>query len=116
MAYDETLAARVRALLARRAPADEKKMFGGLAFMVCDHLACGLLGDDLMVRVGAQRHAEALARGAREMEMTGRPMRGMVMVAGEHVADDDTLAAWVDWSVEIAQTSPPKAPRRPRRS
>jgi len=91
-------------------------MFGGLAFMVEDHLARGLLQDDLMVRVGAERHAEALDRGAREMELTGRPMRGIVMVPGEQVADDAALAVWVDWAVTIAQTAPPVRRRSPARS
>ncbi len=83
MAYDEELADRV----SWSATADfvEKKMFGGLAFMVNTHMACGLVGDGLMVRVGSENHEDALARGAVEMDFTGRPMRGMVLVTGGEV-------------------------------
>jgi TfoX/Sxy family transcriptional regulator of competence genes len=111
VAYDEALANRVRVAVADRAQFDEKKMFGGLAFMVNTHMACGLVGDDLMVRVGAANHDDALARGADEMDFTGRPMRGMVMVRAENLGSDDVLDEWVDRGVAFAQAEPPKPPK-----
>lgn len=117
MAYDETLAERVRADLEPRTDFDERKMFGGLAFMVNTHRACGIIGDDLMVRVGKERHDQALARGAREMDFTGRPMRGLVIVPGDGL-DDDPLSAWVEEAVAFALAEPPKPPKaaKPRRA
>ena len=73
MSYDETLADRVRAVLARKRGISEKKMFGGLAFLVNGHMACGIIGDDLMVRVGPEAYDAALTKaGARPMNFTGR--------------------------------------------
>jgi TfoX/Sxy family transcriptional regulator of competence genes len=114
MAYDEELAERVRTELADRAAFDEKKMFGGLAFMVNTHMACGIVGSDLMVRVGKTRHEEALAAGAREMDFTGRPMRGMVMVDGDAVRAQGDLARWVDQATEVALAEPAKPGRATR--
>ena len=112
MAYDEDLAERVRELLAPLAPFEERKMFGGLAFMVNTHMACGIVKDDLMLRVGKAGHDAALARGAQEMDFTGRPMRGMVIVPGSDVRDDSALDPWVILSVEFAQSEPPKASKK----
>ncbi len=114
MAFDEALAARIRDELIPQAAFEERKMFGGLAFLVNTHMACGIMGDDLMVRVGKQGHAAALARGAREMELTGRPMRGMVTVPGEAL-EDDVLASWVREAVAFAQSEAPKPPKPPRK-
>lgn len=83
-------------------------MFGGLAFMVNTHMACGIMKDDLMVRVGKEGHDAAIERGAREMDFTGRPMRSMVIVPGETVASEQTLAEWVTLAVEHARSEPPK--------
>src|SRR5688572_24941697 len=102
MAYDEELAARVRDCLAERCEFTERAMFGGLAFMVNTHMACGSMGDDLMVRVGKENHDNALSRGAREMDFTGRPMRGMVVVPGVRLATDEDLEAWVAEAVTFA--------------
>ena len=112
MVYDAHLAARVRSAVAEHAPALEKAMFGGLAFMVDDHMACGMIGDDLMVRVGPDGHVDALARGAREMDFTGRQMRGFVVVAGADLVDDDALDRWVEQSVRFARELPPKKPKK----
>ena len=111
MAYDEQLADRVRAELGDRTDFEEQKMFGGLAFMVNTHMACGLIRDDLMVRVGKENYDAALARGAETMEMGGRPMRGMVRIPGSTVADDAGLAAWLDEAVAFAQSEPAKPPK-----
>lgn len=114
MAYDEVLAQQVRDHIADLADCDEKKMFGGLAFMVNTHMACGCVGSDLMVRVGSDGHDQALARGAREMDFTGRPMRGMVMVEGAALTDDG-LARWIRHAVDFALAQPPKPPKPPKR-
>jgi len=116
MAYDEALATRVRAAVSDRAPWEERKMFGGLAFMVNTHMACGLVGGDLMVRVGTPNHDEALARGASEMDFTGRPMRGMVMVPAASLAAESSLDEWVERAVSFAQSEPPKAPKKAKPS
>lgn len=113
MAYDEGLAERVRGELVSVDDVDERRMFGGLAFMVNTHMACGILGDDLMVRVGKAAHDDAIGRGAREMDFTGRPMRGLVIVPGEAL-DDDELISWVGEAVAFAQSEPPKPPKQRR--
>jgi TfoX/Sxy family transcriptional regulator of competence genes len=108
VAYDEGLAERTRAVLAA-GDVDERKMFGGLAFMVAGNMCCGIVGDDLMVRVGPEGYAAALAEPhAREMDFTGRAMRGMVYVDASGVADDDALESWVQRGLEYARSLPPK--------
>src|SRR5258707_15292076 len=97
MAYDEGLAERIRSALRARDDVIEKRMFGGLTFMVGGRMACGVVHDDLMVRVGPDGHDEALTEpGARPMDFTGKAMRGMVYVASAAVASDDDLRRWVD--------------------
>jgi TfoX/Sxy family transcriptional regulator of competence genes len=82
MAYDEALAERIRAVLADRDNVTEQKMFGGIAFMISDRMAVGVIHDDLMVRVGPDAHDDAVARPhVRPMDFTRRPMRGFVYVA-----------------------------------
>jgi TfoX/Sxy family transcriptional regulator of competence genes len=115
MAYDEELAERVRVLLAPRAAFEERKMFGGLAFMVNTHMACGIVREDLMVRVGKDGHESALREGAQEMDFTGRPMRGMVVVAGSKVAGSEALEHWVIRAAQFALSEPPKKQNPPKR-
>jgi TfoX/Sxy family transcriptional regulator of competence genes len=112
MAYDEDLAERVRDLIAPQAAFEERKMFGGLAFMVNTHMACGIVKDDLMVRVGKTGHDAALAAGAGEMDFTGRPMLRMVIVPGTDLRQDSDLDTWVSLAVEFAQSEPPKASKK----
>ncbi len=96
MAYDEALAQRIRSLLASRHDVRELKMFGGLAFMVADKMAVGIVGEDLMVRVGREAYEEMVGRPhARPMDFTGRPSRGMVYVGPDGVLTDADLARWV---------------------
>ena len=99
MAYDEGLAQRVRELLEDRweeLEVVEKKMFGGLCFMVQGNMCCGILQDDMMVRVGAEGHAEALAQPhARPMDFTGKAMKGMVYVGPGGLEGDDDLEGWL---------------------
>lgn len=81
MSYDEALALRIRALLADRSDVVERKMCGGLCFMVNGRMCCGLTKTDFMVRVGPEQYEEALSRPhARPMDFTGRPLTGMVHV------------------------------------
>ena len=112
MAYDEDLAGRVRAVLAKRRRVEEKRMFGGLTFMVGGHMCCGVLGGDLMVRVGPLAHAEAVARPqARPMDFTGKPMRGMVYVGVQGTREDADLEAWVDRGLRFVASLPAKKNR-----
>jgi len=109
MAYDEGLAQRVREALADRAGVSEKKMFGGLCFLVRGNMCCGIVGDELMLRVGPEMHAEALSRPhAREMNFTGRPMRGMAYVGTGGIEDDAALAEWIEMGVTFATSLEPK--------
>ena len=115
MVYSEDLAERIRAALGPRAPFDERKMFGGIAFLVNTHMALGVTRDDLMVRVGKDGMGAALERGGAVMEMGGRAMTGMILVDGGRVADPDELDAWVVTAVEHALSEPPKM-KKPRKS
>ena len=82
MPYDEKLAERVRAVLGGHPALVEKKMFGGVCFLLKGNMACGISNDELMVRVGVEGAGEALAdANARPMDLTGRPMKGWVLVA-----------------------------------
>jgi hypothetical protein len=110
MAYDEALAARVREQLAAEPALTEKRMFGGLAFLLQGNMAVGLSGRDLMVRVGPEASDDALARPhTRPFDMTGRPMKGWILVAPEGVAGERDLAAWVARGVAFARSLPAKS-------
>jgi hypothetical protein len=109
VAYDEGLADRVRAVLGEDPRLHEQKMFGGLAFMISGNMCVGILGDDLMVRVGRDAYDAALARPhAREMDFTGKPMRGIVFVSAAGTATHADLEAWVDRGLDFAGSLPPK--------
>jgi hypothetical protein len=110
MPYDEALAQRIRALLGQTDALAEKKMFGGIAYMLRGHMACGIVGDELMVRVGPEAYDDALARPhARLMDFTGRPMTGMVMVGKAAIAADSGLRDWVEHGLAYAGSLPPRA-------
>jgi TfoX/Sxy family transcriptional regulator of competence genes len=109
VAYDEDLAQRAREMLVARADVSERKMFGGIAFMVAGNMACGVLGDDLIVRLGDEEGEKALAEdGVRPFDFTGRPMKNIVFVSPEQTADDAGLAEWVDAGADYASSLPPK--------
>lgn len=109
MAFDEGLAQRVREALAHRADLSEKKMFGGLCFLLGGNMCCGISGDDLMLRVGPEAYEEVLSRQyAREMDFTGRALRGMVYVGPPGLGTDAALAAWLEPAVGFAGGLPPK--------
>lgn len=109
MAYDEGLAERIRVLLSGRAGYDERRMFGGIAFLLQGNMAAGVLGEDLMARVGPDAHDDALARPhTRVFDLTGRVMRGWVVVEAPGIAEDSDLAAWLDRGAAYAESLPPK--------
>jgi len=96
MPYSQVLAERLRTVFDGRADVTEKKMFGGLAFMVAGYMCVGVSDDELMARVGPDNYQEALSRaGAREMDFTGRPMNGYVFVGPAGTREDGDLRAWV---------------------
>lgn len=106
MPFDEVLADRLRDLLPK---AEERRMFGGVAFMERGHLVVGVLGDDLIARVGADAAGPALAMdGVRPFDFTGRPMAGWVVVGPDAMQDDQDLEAWVSRCRAFTRTLPPK--------
>jgi TfoX/Sxy family transcriptional regulator of competence genes len=108
MAYDGALAERLRDRLRDSAGVSEKKMFGGLAFLTHGNMTVGVYGDDLIARIGPDSMDAAMARsGVRAFDITGRPMRGWVLVAGEAL-DDETLDHWLAEAAGYVATLPPK--------
>lgn len=109
MAYDEGLAAMMRDDLAHLEGLTEKKMFGGLCFLLNGNMVCGVHTGGAMFRVGKPREEAARAiPGAGPMLFTGRPMGGMIDVAEEALADDDRRGQWIAMSIENAAALPPK--------
>ncbi|MBC8254273.1 MAG: TfoX/Sxy family protein [Ardenticatenia bacterium] len=109
MAYDEGLAERIGDMLGEQPGLVEKKMFGGVGFLLHGNMACGVHKDALIVRVGPERYAEALKRPhTRPFDMTGRPMKGWVMLAADGYEADDDLSSWVQQGIEFALSLPPK--------
>jgi hypothetical protein len=113
MAYDQTLAERIRTLLSDRSDVAERPMFGGLTFMVAGHMCCGVNKDELIVRLGpADADAALSSPHARPMDLTGRPMRGFVAVSPYGLTGHG-LARLVGQAVAHAQALPPRAgPRK----
>jgi TfoX/Sxy family transcriptional regulator of competence genes len=109
MAYDEELADRLRSALSKHPDLTERKMFGGIAFMLGGHMCCGVAMEDAMLRVGPDAYEAALAEPhAREMDFTGKPLKGYVYVAPEALASGRDLKAWVEKAVRFVWTLPPK--------
>lgn len=109
MAYDEALAERVRDVISVREDVRELAMFGGLGFTIAGNMACGVMGEELIVRVGPDDAERALAEpGARPFDFTGRPMKGWVFVGAEALETDEGLASWVDAGADHAASLPPK--------
>lgn len=108
MPYDVALADRMREALAGHQPVSEKKMFGGICWMLNGHMLCGVEVGRYMFRVGPDLEADALARpGASPMDITGRPMRGFVWVKGD-TATGRRLAAWIEMAQRYVRTLPPR--------
>jgi TfoX/Sxy family transcriptional regulator of competence genes len=109
MAYDEGLAQRVREELEDREDVVEKRMFGGLAFLIGGNMSVGVMKDELMVRVGPEDCASALGEPhARKMDFTGRALTGFVYVAPGGFDSDDDLRAWIARGVGFAGSLPAK--------
>ena len=112
MAYDEDLAERVRNIVAPMAGTAEIAMFGGLCFTLNGNMFVGIIKDDLMVRVGPDRHDAALKQtGARPMDFTGRPMRGFIYVDPAGTRNGSSLSKWIRMGSDFAATLPPKKPK-----
>ncbi|MBI5289179.1 MAG: TfoX/Sxy family protein [Chloroflexi bacterium] len=108
MAYDERLAERVRAVLSDRPGISERKMFGGLAFLLDGKMCVGVLQDELVVRAGAAQHDAALKKAhARPMDFTGRAMTGMVYVSPAGVSRGPALRRWVEMGIAGADAAVP---------
>jgi TfoX/Sxy family transcriptional regulator of competence genes len=115
MAYDEELAGRVRAALADRTDVEEKKMFGGLSFMVAGQMCCGVLKNDLVVRIEPAEFDTLVAQPhVRPFDLTGRPMQGMVYVDNGTLADPEVLRTWVHRGTDYVTAHPVAAKRRKR--
>src|SRR5919109_1727836 len=109
MPFSQTLAERIRHRLSRRQGILEKKMFGGVGFLLHGNMCVGVWKDSLIARVGAQHYDDALKEPfAREFDITGRPMQGWIMVSPSGIEDDDQLGDWIDRAVQFARTLPRK--------
>ena len=109
MAFDESLAARIRQHLARRKSVEEKKMFGGVGFLLHGNMLVGVWKDSLIVRLGPEEGDEALKEPhVKEFDITGRPMRNWVLVGPEGVEGEDQLAGWIQRAVKFVGALPAK--------
>lgn len=111
MAYDQILAKRIQALLPQMGAEqlDEKKMFGGVCYLTSGNMACGVIQEYLIVRVGKEQYTGALAQQhTRPFDITGRAMTGWVMVAPEGLEDEASLRGWMEKGFDFASTLPPK--------
>lgn len=115
MAYNEILAKRVRQILAHKnLPVEEKKMMGGLTFMVNGKMCVGISKDDLMARIAPEAYQDALSqKGCRPMDFTGKPMKGFVFIDPEGTGSDKELENWVQLALEF--NSRAKASKKPKR-
>lgn len=109
MAFDDGLAQRLREIFAERDDVVEKKMFGGLAFMLSGNMCCGVVGEELMARVGPDQYESALKQPyARKMDFTGKSLKGFVYVGHEGIASDKNLKTWVGRCEKFVCLLPPK--------
>jgi TfoX/Sxy family transcriptional regulator of competence genes len=109
MAYSEALAERIRQRLAGRKGLEEKKMFGGVGFLLNGNIVAGVWKDSLIARVGPDEYEGALLEPhVKEFDITGRPMKGWVMVERDGVTNDDALAEWVGKATKFVRTLPAK--------
>lgn len=104
MPYSEELAQRIRSAIASRADVEEKKMMGGLAFMINGKMSCGIIGDEIMIRVLPEKYESVLELpNAREMDFTGRVMKGFVYVGAEGLETEKELQKWLALALEFAE-------------
>jgi TfoX/Sxy family transcriptional regulator of competence genes len=113
MAYDESLAERIRSAMAADPAVSEKKMFGGLAFLYRGLMFVGVSGNKLMARVGKEQYQNSLAhQHVREMDFTGRPMSGYVYVEAAGIESEDQLNFWLSRCKAFVSTLPARPPKR----
>ena len=109
MAFSEALAGRIRQRLARRRNVEEKKMFGGVGFLLNGNMLVGVWKDSLVVRLGPDEGDEALKEPhVKEFDITGRPTKGWVMVEPQGVEGDDRLAGWIERATRFVRALPAK--------
>jgi len=109
MAYDEVLAGRIRAALSPRPGLVEKKMFGGIGFILRGNMACGVHRNNLIVRVGPENYADALSRPhTRPFDLTGKPMSGWIVVEPQGFEMESDLKAWIEQGINFAAALPTK--------
>ena len=113
MAYDEELAARAKEIIEELAELREQKMFGGIAFMVNDHMCVGVINEDLVLRLGDDEGEAALEDpNVRPMDFTGRPMKNFLFVSPEGVRNEEDLRGWIKKAHDFVLTLPPKKPKK----
>ncbi len=110
MAFDNKLAERIRKRLGKRAGLTEKKMFGGIAFLLNGNMCCGVHGQEMIVRLDPEETDKALSlRNTRVFDLSGgRPMKGWILVQPKGLATEDALAKWVGVAVKYASSLPAK--------
>ena len=109
MPYDNGLAQRVREILEEEPGFDEKKMFGGICFLLFGNMVCGIIRDDLIVRVGAANYNAALKmHNTKKFDLTGKALTGWVMVLSKELDSDEELSEWVYKAVKFVRTLPLK--------
>lgn len=109
MPYSEQLAARVRKLLARRKGITEKKMFGGLCFLLNGNMCCGVVHDELVLRLGPEGAPQALQQpNTREMDFTGKPIKSMVYLTPAGHKQDADLRQWITQAIDFTANLPSK--------
>lgn len=113
MAYDAGLAERLHDHFQHHHELTVKKMFGGLCFLVSQHMCCAIIGDKLMARVGPNNYADCLSKPrVSEMDFTGKPVKGLVYIAPNGFESDIDLTYWVNICVTFANSLPPKLPKK----
>ena len=109
MAYDETLAGRIRNVVSEVPEIIEKKMFGGIGFLVKGNMACGVHGSEFIVRIGAAKYGEAIQKpNTKPFDLTGKSMSGWLVVLPEGIEKDESFRFWIQQSIEFAHTLPEK--------
>lgn len=109
MAYNLELADRVQLIIAQYTALDPRRMFGGIGFMINGNMACGVIDNYLIVRVGPDLYDQMLKMpNTRVFDFTGRPMTGWITVSAEGIETDEALITWVHRGLEFAQSLPPK--------
>lgn len=109
MAYDMELAKRIKEILGERPGLVEKKMFGGVSYLINGNMTCGVIKDELVIRLGEEKNAEALCRpNTRQFDFSGKPMAGWIYVSKLGFESEENLRKWIEMGVEYALSLPAK--------